>query len=190
MQFASNVGKNNHLGKQRPNPSHPRAKLLVAFKDYILFLKLNSLHGKSLELRKIGMEVDGDSPFYANQLEDIEHLFMQCSFVNEVWYTIAKYCPTSINGDLHFLDMIDLIYKYENVYYKRYDRPLKKMLVIVWSIWAYRDNTTFIVMLNQFKSLISLSNYSMIWDFIMLLREYSFRIALQVLRRITWRKYK
>lgn len=60
-----------------------------------------------------------------NYLEDIDHLFVQCPFVTEIWSTIPDFCIAPINGNLHFLHWIELILKYGNVYNKIYRRPLE-----------------------------------------------------------------
>lgn len=44
----------------------------------------------------------------ANNLEDIDHLFMHCPFLNDTCYTIAEHCPIPTHVDLHFLSWIEL----------------------------------------------------------------------------------
>lgn len=66
-----------------------------------------------------------------------------CHFISEIQNTIPDYCPISIEGDLHFLDWPDHMCKYTNVYNKLYNRPLAKVLVLVWPIWIYKNNFIF-----------------------------------------------
>lgn len=53
------------------------------------------------------MDINGDCLFCASHLEDIDNLFKKRSFVNEIY--IADFCPMHINGNMHFLDRIDLL---------------------------------------------------------------------------------
>lgn len=62
------------------------------------------------------------------------------SFFNETCSTKADYYPIPINSDLHFLDWIVFIWKYENAYNKLYHRPFEKILVTSWSIWTYEND--------------------------------------------------
>lgn len=64
-------------------------------------------------------------------------------FVNKVWSIVASYCPIPINGDLHILDCINFLLKYQNVYKKLYHRPLETISIIVWSIWTFRNKVIF-----------------------------------------------
>lgn len=69
-------------------PLHPKANIL----NYLLKLNLlpkTKFFGWKLStariptrdnLRKIDMKINGECPFCASQLEDIDHLFMKCSF--------------------------------------------------------------------------------------------------------------
>lgn len=60
--------------------------------------------------------------------------------VKDVPLTRVEYCPTPINGNLHFLDWINLIKTYEKVYNKLHCRPIEKFFVINLSIWTYKNN--------------------------------------------------
>lgn len=55
------------------------------------------------------METNDVCSFCANRLEDIDHLSMQCPFVNKSWSIVAHYCPIRINSDFHFLDWADFM---------------------------------------------------------------------------------
>lgn len=46
------------------------------------------------------MEINGDSPFYASYLEDIDHIMLR-PYVNELWVTIAGSCHIPIRTDFH-----------------------------------------------------------------------------------------
>lgn len=57
------------------------------------------------QLRKIGLEMDENCPFYNISLEDI-HMFMQCKLIKEYMSKIFYCCPTSADENLHYIDWI------------------------------------------------------------------------------------
>lgn len=89
------------------------------------------------------MDINGDSPFSQNHLEDIDIFFFRCCFVQEIWNTLVKSCSILIRGNFSFTDLVECTWKYENVYNKLYHRSLEKVLVIAWSLWINRNNFYF-----------------------------------------------
>lgn len=55
------------------------------------------------------MDINGDCPFCNIYLEDIDHLFIQCPIVREVWSTVAGYCPNPTIANNHYLKWIGYI---------------------------------------------------------------------------------
>lgn len=70
-------------------------------------------------------------PFVLTIWRIIDHLFMQCSFIEAIWSTIARYCPIPVNTDLYFLVLLDSIWKHENNYNKLYHRSLENSLLLL-----------------------------------------------------------
>lgn len=56
------------------------------------------------------MNINRNCPFYHNHVKDIDHMFIHCLLVNEIWTTL-KYCHTPIKSDPHFIHWIDNIWK-------------------------------------------------------------------------------
>lgn len=107
---------------------------------------------------------------------------MQYIFVNEIWITIVEYCPFPTKGDIHFLDWIALygsiiicITKYTGDLLKKY----WLLFDLYWHTWIifYLENC------DVKPPYISLAtNYSSIWNIIILFLELLVRVGVQVLR--------
>lgn len=81
------------------------------------------------------MDINCDCQFCANHLKGIDHPFIH--FIREIRFIIAVICPIHIKSDLRFLDWINHIKKYENVYNKSYDGPLQTSYLL-FGLYGYR----------------------------------------------------
>lgn len=77
-------------------------------------------------LRKIGVEIDGDCSYCGSHLEKIDHLFRDFTFTTEVWSNFIVLCPSHVNISMHFLDLIEWLWKNDNVYNKLHHSPIEK----------------------------------------------------------------
>lgn len=64
------------------------------------------------------MEIKGDCPFCANHLENINHHSCNVLLLERSRLHIVGFYPIPFNGDLHFLDWIEVVRKYGNAYNK------------------------------------------------------------------------
>lgn len=63
-------------------------------------------------------------------MEDVDHLFMRCCFVQEIWNIVVDYYLFSIRADLSYIDWIEHMLKYVKVYNKFYHRSFRRIFVI------------------------------------------------------------
>lgn len=82
-------------------------------------------------------------PFCNDANEDIDHLFKDCRFTQQIWNIISEYCSNPKDGNMKFLDWIEFIHNQEKNFKNKLRRPLEKIVVITWSIWTHRNHIIF-----------------------------------------------
>lgn len=107
------------------------------------------------------MDVHRDYPFCNNHVKDIDHMFMQCSNVNEIWATIEHY-TTPIKSDI--ISYIGLnIFGSTIMYIKKYSIGFSEKYLLLSSRYGLTEIMLLLrtLMLNGLLLLNYLSNYSM-----------------------------
>lgn len=60
------------------------------------------------KLRDISMNIECDCPFYDKTEETINHMFINCELLYNIWSTINYYCPNLTSMNLHIIDWLEL----------------------------------------------------------------------------------
>lgn len=61
-------------------------------------------------LRKLGMSMNGDCPFFLEAEENIDHIFKNCDLIVNIWYTIENNCPNPLNSSLGIVGWLEYLW--------------------------------------------------------------------------------
>ena len=88
-----------------------------------------------------GLQVNPLCPGCNTSIEDVAHLFLQCSWVQEVWalasnhHWVSAFVYSSFSGN--FLNWLSNLQTSSTLI------PTDRMVALLWSIWKTRNNKAF-----------------------------------------------
>lgn len=57
------------------------------------------------------MNINVDCPLYSKNVENLDHLLINCDLAISVWSTLESHCPNPLNLNISTIDWLEYIYK-------------------------------------------------------------------------------
>ena len=130
----------------RKPSSHPKSKMLkwtwkrnlLPKIKFFLWLVVRGvlLTYEFLSARKI--EIPIKCHFCSQNVENIDHIFRKCTFVQGIWDCIEYNCPTPLFHEGEYLSWLEMIYKNYKSNCKLFNHPMENIDIIMWNVWTHR----------------------------------------------------